>query len=176
MIDESWAELHEKTDEVGEVGWAESTVLRTNLVDLKVGNVVDGKYEVTAHISGDRFVVKSRDVHTTFELRRISTLAPGSRAWKRLEDVTAATTLLAVETLGYVTDFGQCPEYGGYAVCEHFEGVTWAEVIKEGRQMELEDALSFVLDVGGALSALRREAQAAALRRGEDRGGQRPWL
>lgn len=166
--DESMAELLSITDDVGEVGWAESTVLRSNLVDLRPGDLVDGKYEVTEHLRGDRFLVKSRDVHSVFELRRISTLAPGSRAWRRLDEVTAATTLLSVETLGYVTDFGQCPDFGGYAVCEHIDGTTWAEMVRDGQQTELEDALSFVLDIGGAMAALHDVGLAVGVLDGHD--------
>jgi len=167
-IEESWAELHEKTEEVQEVGWAESMVLRTNLIGLGAGDVIDGKYEVVSHIRGERFLVKSRDVNTVFELRRVSTLAPGSRAWKRLEEVTSVTALLACETFGYVTDFGQCPDFGGYAVCEYIEGVSWAEIVRTGTQVDLEDALSFMLDVGGALSSLHEVGLSCGILDGND--------
>lgn len=134
--------------------WQESTALHASLNAVRAGDLVHGRYQVKSVLGAERYKVVHLGTEQLFELRRIPTLLENSRAWRRLEIVTSAASVVANENLGFVADFDVCMTFGGFVVGEWVEGELLTAILKDKRQLELEEVLAFVLEIGHALGTL----------------------
>ncbi|MEZ4461403.1 MAG: hypothetical protein R3E66_17140 [bacterium] len=130
--------------------------LRTVYDEPVVGGEISNRYRIEKVISPGRCVVYHPGTDKHFTARLSSDLLPGTPQFERLNEVMDAAGLVSNDGLGFVVEFGVCPIFGGFAICERFEGSTFREVARSAGQspFSLEDALSFVVDVGGMLADL----------------------
>lgn len=134
------------------------------------GDVIGGRYRVLSQIAEGRLLVKHIRVDQTFLLRLLPRLQPGNQFYHRLEFVTDVAGLLNNELLGFVAEFAICPRFGGYAVCEFVEGTSLTDLIDAtpAPRLELEEALGFMVDLGGILSELHDVGVAHGMLDGDD--------
>lgn len=152
--DESLFDEHQKTDQVEHLA-----VLR----QPEEGNIIGGRYQIQQELAPHRYIVKHLGVHQDFLMRMAPTLAPGSRAETRLQQVAQSAGLIGHESLGFITDFGFAEEFGAYIVSQYVEGTTLASLFEEGEQLSLEGVLEFALQVGGALASIHEVGVAHGL-------------
>ncbi len=121
-----------------------------------VGDVVAGRYRVERILSHERLFVRHTRLDHGFLLRLLPGLYPDSQIQSRLKFVTDVAGLLSSDLLGFVAEIAVCPRFGGFAICEWVEGVSLSEIFvaKDSPQFELEEALGFLVDLGGVLAEL----------------------
>jgi hypothetical protein len=122
----------------------------------EVGHIVGGRYRVERCLSPGRCFVRHTRLDHGFLLRLLPGLFPGSPIQERLAYVTEVAGLLNNDRLGFVAEIGVCPRFGGFAICEWVEGVSLSEILLSTAvpQFELEEALGFMVDLGGVLAEL----------------------
>lgn len=146
MIDDKTAfERSEKTERLDHLRVSERP---------EMASLIDGRYRVAEILATGDYRVIHLGVEQNFRLRLTPTLAQGSRAQRMVQDVAQASGLLGHEALGFVTDIGFDRRYGSYVVSEYVQGSTLKDLIAAGRQLELEEALRFALQIGGAVATL----------------------
>ncbi len=122
----------------------------------EVGHIIGARYRVEKRLSHERLFVRHTRLDQGFLLRLLPGLFPGSQIQDRLEYVTDVAGLLNNELLGFVAEIGVCPRFGGFAICEWVEGISLSEIFvsTDVPQFELEEALGFMVDLGGVLAEL----------------------
>lgn len=136
----------------------------------KPGDVIGGRYRVVSIISDARLLVRHTRIDQTFLLRLLPRLQPGNQFYERLEFVTDVAGLLSNDLLGFVAEFSICPRFGGFAVCENVSGNSLTDLIDAtpAPRLELEEALGFMVDLGGILSELHDVGVAHGMLDGDD--------
>ncbi len=116
------------------------------------GTIIDNKYRIVSVVDGHEFVVEHLGVHQEFELRFLPQLEESEE--RQMLETFRRASILADDNLAFVTDLGQCPQFGLYAVGERVVGDSIQALMESGEQVELQEALGFLHDVGGALSSM----------------------
>jgi len=135
---------------------AASSIVFADYDLLEVGDIIGGRYRAERRLSPERFFVRHTRLDHCFLLRLLPGLFPGSQIQDRLAYVTDVAGLLNNELLGFVAEIGVCPRFGGFAICEWVEGISLSEIFvsTDVPQFELEEALGFMVDLGGVLAEL----------------------
>ncbi len=123
------------------------------------GAVVDGRYNVIESIGdggfGWVFKVEHKLLGRVFAMKILHPRIADDPSWiKRFAEEAKATSLIGHENIVFVTDFGQCQQYGYYFTMEYLDGVTLSDLIAHYEYMALEDTMKFAIAAGSALSAV----------------------
>lgn len=123
------------------------------------GSTIHDRYVVKTRLGGGAFgnvfKVEHRMLGQVFALKTLGgELGRDPQIISHFIEEAKATSLIGHENIVFVTDFGVCPTFGHYLVMEYLDGSSLEEILLESGPQSLEDAVSFVLSIGNALSAV----------------------
>lgn len=123
------------------------------------GDVVNGRYEVIREIGRGGFgcvlEVEHRLLGHRFAMKIMTPEIANRPGWaERFREEARATSQLGSQHIVFVTDFGECPEYGSFIVMEYLEGVSLREVLRDEGPQSVQQTLELVRAASNALAAV----------------------